>query len=82
MCRRAESSMGGKLPGNLLLPRLSGVFTIAALASLAGCDTQAGNVIYQTANAGSRTVIDLVLTSYANVIAATLAALQGLLTGG
>lgn len=52
---------------------------MAAVAGLTGCGSQSGNFLYQTANAGSRTVVDIVITSYANLLAAGVAGLQSLL---
>jgi hypothetical protein len=46
---------------------------VTALATLTGCESQAGYLFFQTANAASRTVADLVLTSYANLVAALFA---------
>ena len=56
--------------------------TIAALTALAGCNGEPSNVVFQTLGAGSRTVVDLVLTAYANTVSAALTLLQSSLTGG
>jgi hypothetical protein len=48
------------------------LLAVLTLAGAAGCDGQAGNVLFQTMGAASRTVTDLVLTSYANIVAGLL----------
>jgi hypothetical protein len=49
------------------------LLAVPALATLTGCDSQAGYLLFQTANAGSRTIVDLALTSYVNLVAALFA---------
>ena len=67
--RQAWPCLGSPRP-----PRSARWLAAAALLFLAGCDNQAGAVFFQTAGAAARTVTDLVLTSYANLIAAVFAA--------
>jgi len=50
---------------------------IICLMSSTGCDTRFGDVFFQSASAGGRTIFDLVLTNFANVIAAVLGGLRG-----
>ena len=50
---------------------------VAVLAAVAGCDSRFADVFTQTAFAGSRTVIDLTLTNYANALAGLLDLLRG-----
>ncbi len=54
---------------------------LAALLCGTGCNPQATSLLYQAAGTTGRTVVDLVLTDYANVVAIGLDVLRTLLTG-
>ncbi len=54
---------------------------VAAVAAMTGCDNAAGNAVFQAAGATGRTITDVVLTSYANVVAGLWMTLQTALGG-
>ena len=55
---------------------LAGVMAFAVMAGAAGCDNASGNAVFQAAGATGRTITDMVLTSYANVVAGLWTTIQ------
>ena len=60
---------------------LARMMAVAAFAGMTGCDNAAGNAVFQAAGATGRTITDMVLTSYANVVAGFWTTLQTALGG-